>query len=78
MKTHGLGEKRIMSAPEVRKPWLQRKRRESGAHKGKLKENTSPKPLARKGGGLIFVSFCNQKGSKPGVLKVCCLGWDRI
>lgn len=55
-----------------------RERQESGMHRGMHKENTSPKPLPGKMRGadfLIFV-FCNQWGSKSGVLEIRSLGWD--
>ena len=46
--------------------WLQRKARESGAHRDEQKGNTFPKPLAGKKEWLIFMRFCNQLGSKTG------------
>ena len=56
-----------MGVGEGREPWLQRKERESRAHRGKHKENTSPK--------LNFVSFCNQ--AQTGVSVVPGLDGDR-
>lgn len=49
----------------------------SGVHRYMHKENTSPKLLAAKPKGLIFMSFWNQWGLKDGVSEVHGLGWDR-
>ena len=46
-----------MGAAEGKEPWLQRKVRESGVHRGRHKENTSAKPLARKIGRADFPEF---------------------
>lgn len=45
---------------------------------GEIKKRTLPKShKLGKGNGLIFKSFCNQRGSKIGVLKVREFGWHR-
>ena len=41
----GLGEKWIESVAEKKDPWSWRKARQKGAHRGKNKENISPKTI---------------------------------
>lgn len=52
----------MASATEGREPCLQRKARESGVHRDKHKENSSPKPLAGKTRGTNFHEFLQPVG----------------
>lgn len=61
---------------EGRDPWLQRKVKESGAHKDMHKKKPFPKSLARKMKGVYFCRFFFLKpaGHKAGVLEVPRIG----
>lgn len=63
MQRQGLGEKQITGAMEAKEP-LHTRRTLSQSH------------WLGKQDGLIFMSFCNQWGTKTGVLEVHQLGWE--
>ena len=65
-----MGEKWVLGAVEGREPWSCRKVKESGAHREMHKKNTSPKLLAEKTKGMIFVTFCYHWGSKTEISEV--------
>ena len=72
-----MAEKEIMGAVEGRDPQSQRKAREWNAQRQAQGEHL-PKAIGLgKQEGMNFMSFCNQQGSRTGVLKVGRLGWAR-
>lgn len=65
----------MVGAVEGRKPLSQRKVRERVEHTGDHTKKILPGgQVLGKQEGLIFLSFCNQQGLKPGVRKVRGLG----
>lgn len=57
-----MGEKQISDVVEGREPWSGRTIREREAYRGTHRENTSPKPLARKTRGGDFCEFLQPAG----------------
>lgn len=57
-----------------KKPWSWRKVRESGAYRSTHRITLSQIYCLGKQDGNIFMNFCNQQGSKAGILEVGRLG----
>lgn len=64
MERPGFGEKQIMGPVKGRKPWLQRKARESGTRRDMQKEDTTLKPWAGKKKGADIHEFLEPVGFK--------------
>ena len=71
-----MGKKPIMGAAEGKESWPQRKLRERDRSARGYTQKSSPKPLAGKTREADFLEF-HQQVSKPGVLAVGGLGWER-